>query len=100
MDSVRPFEVISGVTNLINHDIGQSFPSGHASFIFALAAAVLFYYPKISILFFIAAILTGLGRIIAGVHYPSDILAGAVIGIITAFGLQKIYKKLRKEKAA
>ncbi len=43
----RPFE--EGARQLINHAAGGSFPSGHAAFSFAIAAAVYFYYPKMSI---------------------------------------------------
>ncbi len=50
-----------------------SFPSGHAAFFFALAMAIYFYNKKWSAWFFVAAILISLSRIVAGVHYPSDI---------------------------
>ncbi|MEK7114002.1 MAG: phosphatase PAP2 family protein [Patescibacteria group bacterium] len=62
-----------------------SFPSGHAAFFFAMATAVYLYNKKWGIAFFIAVILMTISRIIAGVHYPSDIVGGALIGIIVAY---------------
>jgi undecaprenyl-diphosphatase len=61
-----------------------SFPSGHSLVFFAIATAVYKYNKKWGIGFFAAAILINICRIIVGVHYPSDIIAGAVIGIIVA----------------
>ena len=62
-----------------------SFPSGHAAFFFALAMAVYFYNKKWGTWFFATAILITVARVIAGVHYPPDILGGAVIGIMVAY---------------
>lgn len=64
---------------------GFSFPSGHATFYFALATVAWYESRPIGALFFAAALLMGVGRITAGVHWPSDVLAGAVLGIGTAY---------------
>lgn len=66
-------------------DTEWSFPSGHSAFFFAMATAIFLYNKKWGIWFFIAAILMNISRIIVGVHYPSDILAGAVIGMGAAY---------------
>lgn len=92
----RPFIVLDGVRQLIFHAPSGSFPSGHAAFSFALAAAIYYYYPKTSTLFFLAAFAMGAGRVSAGVHWPSDILAGATVGILSAWLMNFIIKKLRR----
>ena len=62
-----------------------SFPSGHSAFFFAMATAIYLYNKKWGIGFFIAAILISISRIVAGVHYPSDIIGGAIIGLTVAY---------------
>jgi|SRR3989344_3804246 len=71
-----------------------SFPSGHAAFFFALAAAVYGFNKKWGIGFYISAIVIGISRIAAGVHYPSDIVGGMIIGIFAAYATAGIYKKI------
>lgn len=87
----RPFMVYN-----INHLVANgsySFPSGHAALFFAMAMAIYFYNKKWSVWFFIAAALMGVARIIAGVHYPTDILGGAMIGIVVAYLILKLKQK-------
>ena len=67
-----------------------SFPSGHAIFYFALAAGVYQVNKKFGRVLYILAVFIGLARIAAGVHYPSDILAGAVLGILTTYTVCKL----------
>lgn len=89
----RPFEVLPDVSQLIPHAGGGSFPSGHAALAFAVAAAAFFYYPKTSVLFFFAALSIGISRVAAGVHWPSDILAGAAVGIFSAWAVHRILRR-------
>lgn len=71
------------VTQLINES-GYSFPSGHAAFYFALSMAVYLYNKKLGVILFVVSLIMGIARIYAGVHWPSDILGGIVVGVITA----------------
>ncbi len=80
---LRPF-VALGFTPLVV-DNSYAFPSGHATFFFALATAVWFFNKKWGWRFFAAAAIIGLARIFAGVHWPSDIVGGALIGIGSAW---------------
>lgn len=58
-----------------------SFPSDHASAAFAIAWSVLLYDRLAGAIFLAAAAAIGIGRVVIGVHYPSDVLAGALIGL-------------------
>jgi undecaprenyl-diphosphatase len=77
----RPFAALSDIRPLFT-ETSSSFPSGHASFFFALAAVIYCYDKKLGLRFAFAALLMGLARITAGAHYPADILAGAVVGYV------------------
>ncbi|MCF6302121.1 MAG: phosphatase PAP2 family protein [Devosiaceae bacterium] len=68
----------------------QSFPSGHASTMFAFATGVIFLFPKLRWWVLSLAALVGLSRIIIGMHYPTDIFAGFLFGIIAAFAVRNI----------
>lgn len=96
----RPFIALAETHNLLPINLGenfQSFPSGHAIFFFALAMGVYFYNKKLGLFFFICAILIGLARIFVGVHWPLDIIGGAILGILTAFLVQKLYLRFTKK---
>lgn len=88
----RPF-VGHTVNLLINHEASGSFPSGHTTLLFVLAAIVYFWNKKLGWLFFVLSFLACFARIFVGVHYPSDILVGAGIGIFSGWLIYKISKK-------
>jgi undecaprenyl-diphosphatase len=88
----RPF-VSEQVNQLLQHSESASFPSGHAAFFFALATAVYFYNKKLGGFFFVSAFLISIARVFCGIHWPSDILAGALIGIFSGWLMFKFFKK-------
>lgn len=94
----RPFVFLEGVNQLITKlPTSKSFPSDHATLAFALAASVyLSGEKKLGLVLFILAFLVGAGRIFVGVHFPLDIAAGALLGILSALAVHKIWKKIRK----
>jgi undecaprenyl-diphosphatase len=89
----RPFVLFDNIIPLFPKN-GFSFPSGHATFFMALAFAIFLIHKKHGFYFILIAFLIGLARIVAGVHFPIDILAGFVLGILIAFFVRFLYKKL------
>jgi undecaprenyl-diphosphatase len=82
----RPFVAHAGAVDLLtapNPD--PSFPSDHAAVAFAIAIAVLVVSRKVGALFLVAAIAIAASRVALGVHYPSDVLAGALVGAASAW---------------
>jgi len=70
------------------------FPSSHAANVFGLAVIFGAFYKTAGYYLYPIAILVAIGRIYLGVHYPSDVLAGAVYGAAVAFGLIFIMRKV------
>ena len=80
----RPFVALADIRTLFP-ETGYAFPSGHATFFSALAVAIFFLNKKAGYLFMFLAFLISLARIIAGVHFPVDILGGFALGGVVAF---------------
>ncbi len=88
----RPF-VENNVNLLISHSSSPSFPSGHASFYFALSSIIYFYNKKLGCVFLFASFLICLGRVFCGIHWLFDIFAGALLGIFTGFFVVKFFQR-------
>lgn len=89
---IRPCRGLEGVRLLVSCGSGPSFPSSHAANIFAAAALLSYKYRRFAIPFFIYAILIAYSRVYVGVHYPSDVIAGAFVGLIVAASVLYIEK--------
>lgn len=76
----------------------NSFPSGHATVFFALATALYYYNRGAGVVFYICAIFISLSRVAAGIHYPIDIIVGAMIGIIVGRLVFMVCRKILKHK--
>ena len=78
----RPWLVLEGFVNLVEEHDPNSFPSGHTNAAFAFALALCMAAPKrwMKITAVCMAAVMGLSRLYVGVHFPSDVLVGAVIG--------------------
>ncbi len=77
--TLRPFLALPNVQALFSES-SFAFPSGHATFFSALAFSIFFLHKKAGYVFMFFALLIGLARIVAGVHFPIDILGGFILG--------------------
>lgn len=77
---------------------GFSFISNHAANIFGFAFFMGYFLRKWRVLFFIIAFLIGFSRIYNGVHFPGDVLAGAALGLLLAYGYVRLYCRLFDNK--
>ena len=85
----RPFVVFSNVHSLVS-EYDYAFPSGHATSFMALAISIFLIHKRAGYVFITFAILIGIARIMAGVHFPSDVLGGWVLGVIVGFIINKL----------
>ena len=92
----RPPAVVLDPEPLLEVPTTSSFPSGHTSSSFACAFVLARLAPRLSVPLFALAALIGFSRIYVGVHYPLDVLAGAVLGLLVAIALLKLLGALRR----
>ena len=78
----RPFVTHTDLTPLLDPGDRWSFPSGHTLSSFAAATALFFFHKKTGLLAYLLAACIAFSRLYASVHYPTDVLAGAVLGIL------------------
>ncbi len=90
----RPFSFYH-FTSLIP-EAGWSFPSGHASWFFAISMIVWYANRKAGIWFFALSALNGIARIYVGVHWPFDILGGVIVGIASGMLIHWLFKSTRE----
>ena len=90
----RPFES-ANIRELFFHRPTYSFPSDHTAVLFAIAFSLYFSgYKKLFWMMLVLAIIISLSRIATGIHFPSDILIGAVLGIVSSWIIRLLEKPL------
>jgi undecaprenyl-diphosphatase len=90
VDRPRPFVADPGGVHLFaRHAADAGFPSDHATAAFAIATALLLHDRRLGAIVLAAAALLAAGRVALGVHYPSDVLAGAALGAAVALALPR-----------
>jgi undecaprenyl-diphosphatase len=96
VERIRPCHVLPDVHLLVPCSQGLSFPSSHAANTFGLATLLSPLYPKFAPYLVIFAILVSYSRIAVGVHYPSDVLGGALVGIICGAATLFLYRAVAR----
>ncbi|MBN1447185.1 MAG: phosphatase PAP2 family protein [Bacteroidetes bacterium] len=94
---VRPCHVLENVRLLVGCGSGKSFTSSHATNNFAMAVLISHFYPVARPWLLLWASLVAFSRVYIGVHYPSDILGGAVLGTLIALAVIQLWEQGRKQ---
>lgn len=88
----RPFQILEGVRLISPYGSFDSFPSAHSAFSFALASFVFLESKIVGVTLFVFAVLIGISRIFVGVHFPLDVVVGALLGIVITISTTKFLK--------
>lgn len=97
----RPYVVVDGLHRIIEAQSDFSFPSGHTACSFAGAVVIFLRCPrKVGIPAMVLAVLISLSRLYVGVHFPTDVLGGALVGTIAALLANWITKKISERNKA
>ncbi|MFZ5979743.1 MAG: phosphatase PAP2 family protein [Candidatus Zixiibacteriota bacterium] len=94
----RPCHILADINLLVNCGAGYSLPSSHATNVYGQAFLFSLHYKNYAGYLFAYAFLVSISRVFVGVHYPGDILGGAVvgglIGTVGALVFSIVYKKM------
>lgn len=91
---IRPFEFDffrGGLPGLFEQR-NLCFPSGHATQVFALAACLALLYPRARYAWFAAALVVSMQRVVELAHYPSDVVGGALVGVLGYAMTAKLFR--------
>lgn len=80
----RPYNILKHLNTFGINLKDYSFPSGHTAASFSIATTIALNIPRLSVIVFFMAIVIGISRIYLGVHYPTDVAAGILIGFTTS----------------
>lgn len=78
----RPYDAIEGIESVVSHLSDYSFPSGHSLCCFEAATAFAMNRTKWAIPAYVGAVLVAVSRLFLFVHYPTDVICGALLGVL------------------
>ncbi len=93
---VRPYLAIAGVEAIVPPNMqAGSFPSSHTAIAVGVAVALTFADARIGAAAIVLAVLVAFGRVASGMHFPTDVLGGAVIGVVAFILVRVIHQTLK-----
>ncbi len=90
----QPFAELSNVNKLIEKAVDNSFPSDHTILFFSFCVTFWIFSKKLGYLWVVLAFLVGISRVWVGVHYPADVIVGAIISTFSALIVYMVVPKL------
>ena len=95
---LRPCHVLDNINLLVGCGGGKAMPSSHAANAFGQAILFALLYARVRWWLVGVATLIALSRVFVGVHYPADIMAGALLGTLVALALVFVYERLLQKR--
>jgi len=92
----RPFAVMSEIKLLVPHGADGGMPSHHMVFMSTVAFMAYNSNKRLGLILISLSLISGIARISAGIHYPSDVLAGVLLGGVVAFVYTQIMARTKK----
>jgi undecaprenyl-diphosphatase len=99
VDRERPYEVIPAADPLLRWDVSASFPSGHTATSVAGAVILAYLLGRGGLWLGLLAAAVAFSRVYVGVHYPLDVLAGAIVGAAVGLAAIAVVRRLRSTSA-
>lgn len=94
LDRSRPFVTLDDVNVLFYRPTDPSFPSNAAAYAFAMAAGVWLVNRRMGVIVGVGAVLFAFARVYAGMHYPLDVVGGALVGILVTWAFHRVLSLL------